>query len=167
MLDAHRIFHGPAKIPPFRSPKRHGATLLPALRTGSNAPNQRVRWGHGAEACDFWPNVGESEGRMIEQELVERCRRGDRSAEHEVYTRTADRIYRLLVRVTRSSDAALDLAQETYVRAFTRIGQFDGQSSFYTWLCRIAINEALQLLRRREIARAHRESVGPGSNYRD
>jgi len=89
---------------------------------------------------------------MIEHELIERCRRGERSAQQEIYIRTADRIYRLLVRVTGTSNAALDLTQETYVRAFTRIGQFNGTASFDTWLCRIAVNEALQHRRRNALA---------------
>jgi RNA polymerase sigma factor (sigma-70 family) len=104
---------------------------------------------------------------MIDEALVDRCRRGERTAQHEIYTRTAERVYRLLLRITRSPEDARDLAQNAYVRAFTRITQFDGHSSFYTWLCRIAINEALQLLRRKEVARAHRDSILPGSNHRD
>lgn len=101
---------------------------------------------------------------MIDHQLVERCRRGDRAAQHEIYALTAERVYHLVLRITRSPEDAFDLAQETYVRAFTRIGQFDGKSSFYTWLCRIAINEALQLLRHQEVAGAHRESLAAGSN---
>jgi RNA polymerase sigma-70 factor (ECF subfamily) len=104
---------------------------------------------------------------MIDEALVDRCRRGERTAQHEIYTRTAERVYRLLLRITHSPEDARDLAQDAYVRAFTRISQFDGHSSFYTWLCRIAINEALQLLRRKDVARAHRDSILPGSNHRD
>jgi len=51
--------------------------------------------------------------------------------------------------MTRSEDAALDLTQDTYVRAFTRISQFNGESTLATWLYRIAVNEALQFLRRK------------------
>lgn len=94
---------------------------------------------------------------MIDVDLIERCRRGDRKAQHEVYLQTADRVYRLALRITGHAEDAFDAAQETYVRAFTRLGQFDGRSSFYTWLCRIAVNEALQL-QRRAGARADRES---------
>src|SRR3990172_8577306 len=101
---------------------------------------------------------------MIDHELVERCSRGDRKAQQEIYAQTAERIYRVLLRITRSSEDALDLAQETYVRAFTRIVQFDGKSSFYTWLCRIAVNEAFQFLRREGVARANRESFGAESD---
>ncbi len=85
---------------------------------------------------------------MIEHELVDRCRRGERSAQHEIYTRTVERVYGLILRITGNRDDAFDLAQETYVQAFTRAHQFDGRSSFETWLCRVAINQALQNKRR-------------------
>jgi RNA polymerase sigma factor (sigma-70 family) len=85
---------------------------------------------------------------VTESELVERCREGDREAQHELYARTSHRIYRLLERMTGNADAAFDLAQDTYLRAFTRISQFDGRSSIATWLYRIAVTQALQFLRR-------------------
>lgn len=85
---------------------------------------------------------------MIEYELLERCRRGERSAQHEIYTRTVTRVYRLVLRITSNHDDASELVQETYVQAFTRANQFDGRSSFETWLCRVAINQALQNKRR-------------------
>lgn len=100
---------------------------------------------------------------MTERELLQRCRKGDRQAQHELYARTSERIYRLLLRMTRSPDDAFDLTQETYVRAFGRIGQFDGQASLATWLYRIAINEALQFLRRARSARAKLRAIAPGS----
>lgn len=93
-------------------------------------------------------------GRMADHELVERCRRGERDAQRELYERTWKRICHLLLRFTRNPDDAFDLAQETYIRAFTHIGQFDGRSSIATWLYRIAINEALQFIRRDEAGQA-------------
>ena len=104
---------------------------------------------------------------MVDHELVERCRRGDRKAQQEIYALTAERVYRVLLRITHSSEDALDLAQETYFRAFTRIVQFDAKASFSTWLCRIAVNEALQFLRREGVARANRESFTTGSALGD
>ncbi len=92
---------------------------------------------------------------MSERELVELCRRGDRQAQRAIYDRTAEAIYRLALRMTRNADDAFDVAQDTYVRAFTRIQQFDGRSSLATWLHRIAVNEALQLLRRRRNEQHH------------
>ncbi|MFQ5492322.1 MAG: RNA polymerase sigma factor [Phycisphaerae bacterium] len=85
---------------------------------------------------------------MTEFELVDRCRKGNRDAQHMLYVQTSERIYQLLVRMTGSRDTAFDLAQETYLRAFAHIAQFDGRSSVATWLYRIAVTQALQFLRR-------------------
>ncbi len=84
---------------------------------------------------------------LTESELVARCRQGDREAQRELYSQTSERIYRLLLRMTGNQDTAFDLAQDTYLRAFARIDQFDGRSAFGTWLYRIAVTEALQFLR--------------------
>lgn len=86
---------------------------------------------------------------MSEFELIAGCKRGDRSAQRELYTRTSEKVYRLLVKMTRNLDTAYDLAQEAYLKAFSRINQFNGESSLGTWLYRIAVNEALQFLRRK------------------
>lgn len=80
---------------------------------------------------------------------MERCRNADREAQRQLYEQTSARIYRLLLRMTGSEDAAFDLSQDTFVRAFSRIEQFNGESSLATWLYRIAVNEALQFLRRK------------------
>ncbi len=85
---------------------------------------------------------------LDDQQLAERCRRGDRAAQREVYDRTSERIFRLLLKLTRNPDRAFDVAQDTYVRAFTRMHQFDGRASLATWIYRIAVNEALQSIRR-------------------
>ncbi len=88
---------------------------------------------------------------MTDGELAARCQRGDRDARRLLYERCADRIYRLLLRMTRNEQDALDLAQDTFVRAFERIGTYDGAASLPTWLYRIAVNEALQFLRHRQV----------------
>jgi RNA polymerase sigma-70 factor (ECF subfamily) len=95
-----------------------------------------------------------------EHDLVERCREGNREAQRELYDRTSERIYRLLLKMTANPDDAFDLAQETYLKAFTRISQFDGRSSVATWLYRVAVNEALQFLRRAKQKRMKLEEIG-------
>ncbi|HOW73195.1 MAG TPA: sigma-70 family RNA polymerase sigma factor [Phycisphaerae bacterium] len=85
---------------------------------------------------------------MTESQLVERCREGDREAQRELYALTSDRVHRLLVRMTGNPDDALDLTQDTYIRVFGKIHQFDGHSQIATWVYRVAVNEALQFLRR-------------------
>lgn len=86
-----------------------------------------------------------------EHELVARCKRGDRDAQRALYERTSPGVFRLLTRMTRSTDIAEDLAQETYLKAFAAIATFDERSAVNTWLYRIAVNEALQWLRRRKL----------------
>jgi len=95
---------------------------------------------------------------VTQSELIERCRRGDRDAYRELYDQTSARIYRLLLRMTRNADDALDLAQDAYVRAWEGLGRFDGGSTFGTWLYRIAVNEALQFLRRKRPLRLKAEA---------
>ncbi len=92
----------------------------------------------------------------IERELVEGCRRQDRSAQRQLYDLTSEKIYRLMLRMTRNADDAFDLTQDAYVRAFTQIDQFDERASVATWVYRIAVNQALQFLRR---ARTGREKL--------
>jgi RNA polymerase sigma-70 factor (ECF subfamily) len=99
-----------------------------------------------------------------ESELVEKCRRGDREAQRELYARTSDRIYGLLLRLTGNPDDAFELAQDTYVRVFTHIHQFDGASAVATWIYQIAVNEARQFLRRR---RRYAEKLGELEQRRD
>jgi RNA polymerase sigma-70 factor, ECF subfamily len=90
---------------------------------------------------------------LTDLELARRCAAGDRGSQRALYERCCDSVYRLLYRMSRNTDDALDLAQETFVRVFERIGTFDGSSRLMTWVYRIAINEALRF-RRRERLRA-------------
>ena len=85
---------------------------------------------------------------MTEQELLGLCRRGDREAQRELYDQTSQRVYRVLLRMARNAEDAFDLAQETYLKAFRELDRFDGRSAVATWLYRIAVNEALQFIRR-------------------
>lgn len=96
---------------------------------------------------------------LTDQQVADGCRRGDRDVQQELYARTSDRIYRLLLRITHNSDDAFDLAQETFIRAFTRIEQFDGRSSIVTWLYGIAVNEGLKFMRRAGTGRVILERV--------
>lgn len=80
--------------------------------------------------------------------LVARARRGDRGAAHTLYERNAERVYRLLLRLSGDEDDARDLTQDTFVRAFDRLESFRGESSFGTWLYRIALSVGLNARRR-------------------
>lgn len=78
----------------------------------------------------------------VDAELVTRAQRGDKRAFDLLVLKYQRRIMRLLGRMVRDVDEVEDLAQETFIKAYRAIGQFRGDSAFYTWLYRIAINTA-------------------------
>jgi RNA polymerase sigma-70 factor, ECF subfamily len=82
-----------------------------------------------------------------ERGLVRRARRGDAEAFTDLVRLHQDRIYRLTLRMV-GPDAAEDLAQQAFVKAWQGLDRFDGASSFGTWLYRIAINACLDHQRR-------------------
>ena len=83
-----------------------------------------------------------------EAELVRRARERDEPAIRSIMQSNNRRLYRRARGILRNDSEAEDVVQETYVRAFTHLQDFRGDSSLATWLGRIAINEALGRLRR-------------------
>ena len=78
--------------------------------------------------------------------LLERIRQGDARAFEMLVVKYQRRIERLIGRMVRDVDLVPDIAQETFIRAYRAIGQFRGESAFYTWLYRIAVNTAKKAL---------------------
>jgi RNA polymerase sigma-70 factor (ECF subfamily) len=78
--------------------------------------------------------------------LVERAKAGDRSAFEMLVVKYQRRIERLIGRMVRDVDLVPDIAQETFIRAYRALPQFRGESAFYTWLYRIAVNTAKKAL---------------------
>lgn len=85
--------------------------------------------------------------------LVERAKRGDGEAFEALVRRYADPLYSVVRRVGLSPDAAEEVVQETFLRAWRGIGTFRAESQFFTWLYRIGLNEARRELRRGARAR--------------
>lgn len=81
--------------------------------------------------------------------LVAAARRGESAAFAELLCRYERRIFRMVLRITGNTEDAEEVVQDTFTRAFFRLGGFQGESRFSTWLTRIAINQALMKLRRR------------------
>ncbi|NRT57377.1 RNA polymerase sigma factor RpoE [Sphaerotilus uruguayifluvii] len=81
-----------------------------------------------------------------DQQLVERVRQGDVQAFEMLVVKYQRRIERLIGRFVRDVDLVPDIAQETFIRAYRAIPQFRGESAFYTWLYRIAVNTAKKAL---------------------
>jgi RNA polymerase sigma-70 factor (ECF subfamily) len=88
-------------------------------------------------------------------ELVQRCREGDMRAYGTLVAKYQDRIHNLIFRMCSRSADTEELAQETFLKALERIGQFRGNSKFYTWLFRIAVNLTISYRRRAGRIRFH------------
>ena len=84
--------------------------------------------------------------RDIDQQLVERVQGGDKAAFDLLVVKYQRKIFRLLSRLIRDSAEIEDVAQEAFVKAYRALPNFRGDSAFYTWLYRIAINTAKNYL---------------------
>jgi RNA polymerase sigma-70 factor (ECF subfamily) len=84
-----------------------------------------------------------------ELELVSRAREGDSSAFSTLIQRYEGRIFRLAMNITQNREDAEDVLQESFLKAYEHLDQFLGNSKFYTWIVRIAVNQALMKLRKR------------------
>jgi RNA polymerase sigma-70 factor (ECF subfamily) len=84
---------------------------------------------------------------VTDSQLVARCLAGDRSAERALYDAHVDRVFRLAYRLAGDTDLAQDFTQETFIRAFQRLGQYRGDASLSTWLHTIATSVSLNGMR--------------------
>ena len=80
---------------------------------------------------------------------VAAAKAGDIAAFETLVGRYERKIFRLAQNITQNKEDAEDAMQEAFLKAFEHLGEFQGNSRFYTWLVRIAVNEALMKLRRR------------------
>jgi len=87
--------------------------------------------------------------------LVDAARKRDPDAFNELITRYGPRIFRLAQRITRNREDAEDVSQDSFAQAFLHMDTFRGDSRFYTWLARIAINQSLMKLRTRRLRELH------------
>jgi len=96
-----------------------------------------------------------------EASLLAQARTGDTVAFDELITRHRERIYMHTYQIIRNEEDALDLTQETFIRAWKSLTRFDGKSSFSSWLYRIATNAAIDLFRKRQSHPQTEIDVGP------
>jgi len=85
-----------------------------------------------------------------EKNLVALAQGGDTGAFNELAERYQRNIFRLAQNITQNREDAEDVLQETFMKAYTHLNDFEGNSKFYTWIVRIAVNEALMKLRKRK-----------------
>jgi RNA polymerase sigma-70 factor (ECF subfamily) len=98
---------------------------------------------------------------VSDAELIDRVLAGDPSAERALYDAHVDRVFRLVYRMAGDLDRAQDWVQETFIRAFQKLGEFRGESALSTWLCSIAISVSLNGLRKVKRFREREVCRGP------
>lgn len=104
---------------------------------------------------------------LSDEELVERVRAGESSLYGILIGRYHRRLYCVALRILRNDAEAEDALQDAYVLALTRLHQFAGRSSFYTWMARITMNEAFSRIRSRQrVQRLLAEVESPANVHR-
>ena len=98
-------------------------------------------------------------------DLVRQAGEGDRDAFRELFERYQRRVLSVVMGMLQDRDAALDVTQDTFIKAYRSIDRFKGEASFYTWIYRIAVNLAIDWQRRewrRPMAAPTRSPSGDG-----
>ncbi|MGI6595444.1 MAG: RNA polymerase sigma factor [Candidatus Ratteibacteria bacterium] len=104
-------------------------------------------------------------GKNGEALLVEKAKNGDTKAFEDLIKMTRGKIYNLGLRLLRNKDDAADIMQETYISAYKNLPKFKGNSSFSTWLYRIATNFALMRMRKEEGKKISEEQLKELSSH--
>lgn len=93
----------------------------------------------------------EEKNYQIHQDLIDRCRVGDRLAQREIYRLYYRAMYNTCYRMLANAIEAEDIMQESFLAAFLRIHTYKGETSFGAWLKRIVINKSIDALRSRKV----------------
>ena len=103
----------------------------------------------------------------VEKELIRRAKKGDVSAFEELISGYEKKVYNTVYRYFNNSEDALDITQEIFIKVFTSLHSFKENSSFSTWLYRIAVNTCIDFLRKRkEETLPIKEEIGVGNERR-
>jgi len=102
-------------------------------------------------------------GQLEDVSLVRRCQQGEMAAFNPLVAKYRHAVHAAIYHLVRNEEDARDLAQETFLKAWRNLAHFHGRSSFFTWLYRIAVNLAIDALRRKQRADGpeFNESLGP------
>jgi len=110
-----------------------------------------------AKIYPTWQNAGlpsaagDENSPVSDHALTRRVSEGDMQAFEELYRRHNRRVYSLCLRMTQNVEEAADLAQETFIQLFRKVGSFRGDSAFTTWLHRLTVNQVLMHFRKRKV----------------
>lgn len=95
----------------------------------------------------------EAQAIHIDQELIDRCRQGDRVAYYELYKLYSRSMYNVGYRIVNDEVEAEDVLQEAFISAFSNLHHYRGDSTFGAWLKRIVINKAINQLHKKKLER--------------
>jgi RNA polymerase sigma-70 factor (ECF subfamily) len=137
-----------------------GALLLPLIGAATGGGDDAPDGGAG-DKPQHKPEWDE------DHELVRAVLDGDATAYRGLVERYQGRIYSVCYGMVRNREDARDLAQEAFVKAFKNLSRFRFGASFYTWLCRIAMNVSIDHLRRQKVRRAEAFDEGIASRDSD
>jgi len=90
---------------------------------------------------------------LDEETIIELAKKGDHKAQSLLVKRYSTRVYNLALRIVRNKEEAEDVLQDTFLTVIKKLDMFDGRSSLFTWIYRIATNSALMMLRKKKIRR--------------
>jgi len=103
-----------------------------------------------SESSGGTPKPPLTDAQAQDVELVKAARQGDMRAYDQLVQRYQERIYATVYHMTSNHEDANDLAQETFIKAYSALKSFKGDSSFYTWVYRIAVNKTINFLKQRK-----------------
>lgn len=103
-----------------------------------------------SEVQEHAPKPALTDAQAQDVELVKAARQGDMRAYDQLVQRYQERIYATVYHMTSNHEDANDLAQETFIKAYSALKSFKGDSSFYTWVYRIAVNKTINFLKQRK-----------------
>ena len=89
----------------------------------------------------------------IHADIIEKCRRGDREAHYQLYRLYSRSMYNVGYRIVNNEEEAEDVLQEAFISAFRSLNHYRGDATFGSWLKRIVVNKAINVLKRRKAER--------------
>ena len=84
---------------------------------------------------------------MFQVDLIEKCKKNDRKAQLRLYNQYCDAMFCVSVRFLKNKDDAMDVTQESFIKAFKKLDQYKGEVTFGAWLKRIVINNCIDFLK--------------------
>src|SRR5947209_20331004 len=130
---------------------------LPSRITTPAAAGDFRKYCIGLRMSAIQPKIGEPVS--DELALVQAAKKGDVSAFEELVKRYDRNVFRIAQHITQNREDAEDVVQDAFLKAYSKLERVQGQSKFYTWLVRIAVNEALMKLRRRRTGTGRTVSI--------